>query len=378
MIKLNLYGNIFGSSGYSVHSRKLMNSLYEEGVTEISYQGPKPQDWVRQVNDAEYNILRKEHFIDGISLCIGTPPCWPLVLGEGCDKFVGFLVWEGSHIPSYFLDYMADKRVDQIWVPSEHVRKAVENTVIRETRKYGGKVLDKICVVPHGADASMFESRKKPEKFTVLVNKGWNQGINDRGGVQFAIKAFLEAFDGRDDVEMICKINPAYITPGWDFAKEIEKLDVKRESDLPVIRVATEFFADDQLVKFYNDGHVLLSPAMAEAFNIPGIEAMMCGLPTIQTAFGGQEDYVKHDENGWLIKPGEMVKPKDVMYEESEWAVPDMEVLKECLGYACDLFYSNPSEWLKLSEDAAKSASDFTWRKSAVKAKGFLNDLINS
>jgi glycosyltransferase involved in cell wall biosynthesis len=42
-----------------------------------------------------------------------------------------------------------------------------------------------------------------------------------------------------------------------------------------------------------------------ETFGIGTLEAMSCGVPVLAWAWGGQREFVKHKENGWLAVPGD-------------------------------------------------------------------------
>jgi len=133
-MKLNIVGTIFGQTGYDCHTRQLANALFEQGV-DVRLDVQRPQQWERLVNDAELNMLSEELTNEHITIMISTPPSWRFGLADKPKKFYGFLVWEGDLCPTYWLEYIADKKVTGILVPSEHTKNAIINTINKEIKK---------------------------------------------------------------------------------------------------------------------------------------------------------------------------------------------------------------------------------------------------
>ena len=134
-MKLNITGSVFDTTGYSVHTRNLVNALYKINK-EIHLETNRPADYIRWCNDAEIEMLDKNPFYqDGITIMIGVPPFWRIPLSENPKGFVGFLVFEGSECPIFWLEYLANPKVNQVWVPSNHVKQLILNTI----EKYKGK-----------------------------------------------------------------------------------------------------------------------------------------------------------------------------------------------------------------------------------------------
>jgi glycosyltransferase involved in cell wall biosynthesis len=77
------------------------------------------------------------------------------------------------------------------------------------------------------------------------------------------------------------------------------------------------------------EADVFVCATRGEGFNLPGLEAKACGLPTIQTKFGGQLDYM--DESDVYVRYDLKPVQGDIMYEEVSWAIPDVEHLKKLM-----------------------------------------------
>ncbi len=160
-MKINLVGSIMGITGYDSHCRQLVNHLYHLNP-DIKLDVPLQPDWVRHVTDAELNMINKESRVADVTIAVMTPPYWRIAMGDNCKKFVGFCVWEGDKIPDYWVEYLMDGRVDQIWVPSQHTKDAIIKTIGEScTQGYiPGGDWDKIKIVPHGVDLSLFSPKE--------------------------------------------------------------------------------------------------------------------------------------------------------------------------------------------------------------------------
>lgn len=366
-MKINIVGSILGQTGYDSHCRQLANHLYELNP-DIKLDVPLPPDYVRYVNDGELNMITKESRIPDVTIAITTPPFWRLALADNCKKFVGFCVWEGDKIPEYWIYYLLDERVDQIWVPSQHTKDAIMNIA-----KGGGESLElfeKIKIIPHGVDLSKFYPKKveRDKKFTFICNKGWKGGYEDRGGVAYILKAFAEEFKEDEEVQLIVKLNPAYINP-IQLREEMNKLNLPKNR--ATIKINSDNIDYNKLVDLYNEGDVYVCAQRADAFNIPGIEAMACGLSTLQTGYGGQCDYMTPKNSHYINYKLEEVKG-DVMYEGIKWATPDLEDIKKKMRY----IFENKKETEKKGKQALKDAKKWTWHNSAKSALTFLKKII--
>ncbi len=365
---LNIIGNIFNTSGYSSHIKQLAQALHELGQ-EVRIESPKPQGWESLVNDAQLLMLSREQKNDMITILIGQPPFIPFHWSDNPKAIIPFVIWEGNLCPKYWIKYLLDNKIKMIFVPSQHVKDAILNT------SYEAKILEsKIKIIPHGVDLSLFmrKEKKERENFVFLSNKGWAQGNNDRGGVQFLIKAYAEEFTKDEPVELRIKINPAYCPVGWNVQEEIKKIGVEKRENSPKLLISTDAVDYKKMPEFY-DGDVFISSTMGDAFNIPCLEAMSLGIPVITTDFGGQTDFV-NEQNGWLIG-GEMVEVTwDKAYEGVSWKKPDVEALKRKMRYC----YENREEVKRKSEQAFLDAQKYSWRSAAEKLIENLKNLESS
>ena len=366
-MKFNIIGNILDSSGYAIHTRQLTNALGKIADVKLTTQIQQGQEGL--LTDMEVNMLKKPED-ERINIIITHPLHWKNNIRKGRNW--AFLVWEGDKIPDCFIEQCLNPDIEYILVPSQHTKDAILNTlkehytwdkedkdeIIQKgtiSTIFGKNIDDWIKIIPHGVDLTKFYPKEKPSKFTFVCNKGF-RGLEDRGGIQYAIRAYFEEFTKADNVEMQIKINPVYGVP--DIVKIVDSLKVNEDN--AILKINTSSIPYDDLVNLYNSGHVFVSPCRAEAFNLPCIEAMACGLPVITTNFGGQTEFV-NNENGWIIQ-GELKEVEhELEYEGIKWLTPDIPELRKAMreAYTADLK-------VKVNK-SLEVAREWTWDNSANK-----------
>jgi hypothetical protein len=357
-MRINIIGDILGTSGYCSHTRSLFNALYKIADVKLSTQ--LCQGWERMVNDAELNAITKQMDKPDVNLIVTTPHNWKLFLGTGLN--CAYCVWEGSKVPRSFIDEMLNPKINLILVPSEHTKQAIMNTLIEYIKNkeegFCTDIDDKIIIIPHGVDFSMFKSKeKKHDKFTYVINKGWRGTSWDRGGVQYLLKAFTDEFSKEDNVELIVKLNQAYINPQI-LQQAVGMLNLQK--DKAPIKFFLDNVAQDKLQEFYNMGDIYVCPTRSESFDLGSAEAMACGLPVIVTGYGGQIEHMNEETALLCDYKLEEVK-EDLMYQGIEWATIDIYDLRKKMRWA----YEHQKEVVEMGVKAESFIKSFNWDKSA-------------
>jgi len=367
---INIIGDVFGQTGYAQHTKQFSKAL-KKRYDKVYIDTNAPPGWEVGCPDWLFKSIKDKPEKCDVGIFIGMPQFAPLIWHD-YKEFIQFVVWEGTAIPVYWLEYLCDKHISQIWVPSEHVRDAILNTIkIKENKNNDGKEIlyrNKIKIVPEGVDTELFKKRsidsKDNKMFTFIANKGWRNGINDRGGIQYCIKAFVEEFKESEPVKMIIKINGVYNDAGWNLDDEIRKIGVTEKHKNLFFNV--DILNDDKLSAFYNLGDCFVAPSMAEGFGLTIAEAMASELPIITTPFGGQTDFVGPDN---LFLKGSLVPAVDgIRYEEISWYKPDLEDLK----YYMRRVYNNKAEFKKIGVNNREVIKRFSWDNAAKIALDFL------
>ena len=352
---INIIGTILGSSGYDVHTRNLARAINKQTDARLSIQaGP---GWERLVDDKELEMIKKLPQEDEINLIITNPMFWKL--NTNAKRNWAYLVWEGDKIPKCYLEECKNPEIEYIFVPSEHTENAILNSIgLTQESKHTESFCNKIKVMPHGVDLDLFYPKNKPNKCVFVANKGF-RNMEDRGGVQYLIRAYFEEFTDKDMVELVLKINPAYGIP--NLQELINKISPRKEN-LPLLNIDVQNYPYEKLVNLYNRGTIFVSPTRAEAYNLPCIEAMACELPVITTTFGGQTDYCSQ-ETGWMIDGKLEEVQHEIMYGGIKWITPDIKKLREALRQA----YDDPETVKRLGKTALATARLNGWENTAKK-----------
>jgi len=359
MTQINVIGNILGSSGYDVHTRNLANALSK--ITDVRLSTTIQPGQEALLADRELEMIKKPDKGE-INLIITSPLFWRL--HTNAKRNWAFFVWEGDRVPRHFIEECLNPDIEYIFVPSEHTRDAIYSTLEKFELDMGehDKVYEKIKVISHGVDLGLFYPKQvEKERFTFVLNKGF-RNLEDRGGTQYAIQAYLEEFTGKDNVELIVKINPAYGIP--NIQQLINEIKPKDKTDFGMVNINTDNIPYNILVDLYNKGNVFVMPTRAESFGIPGIESMACGVPIITSSFGGQTDYANKD-NSWIIG-GELTEiVHEVQYENTKWLTPSIPELRKAMREA----HTNKELLKEKGEKSLETSKKFTWDSTALKVK---------
>ena len=353
-MKLNVFGNPFGESGYAIHTMNLVKALQQEGLKTGLEVLDLPKDWQFSV-PIEVKKAIEEDSTYWATVMISLPDSWTLKSGDRCKPLIGFGVFEGDKIPISWK--INSDCVDEIWVPSEHTKKAFEAAGIKKH----------IEIIPHGFDETIFNSNIKVEKtkdvFKFLFVGGWKDGEKDRKGLDIALRAFCNEFSKLEKVKFTVKLNMAYQSQET-LQQNLMKLGLPSIEDRPEIQLIMENTTSENLAKLYSSSDCLVMPSKAEAFGMSGLEAMACGVPVISTNYGGQTDYLQREN--LLIDVEKMIPAtgEPWIYSETEWALPSQEDLQKKMRFAFenqDLI----SKWAV--EDSKKAVDSMTWKHTAKK-----------
>ena len=193
-------------------------------------------------------------------------------------------------MPRDWFDALRDD-CDDVWSPSSYNRLSYQEA---------GFPPGRLTVIPHGVDARVFrpEGEKHDEaagRFRFL----FVGGTIFRKGIDVLIEAYVRAFQGRRDVVLTIKdVNSANVYRGQNCGDQIRAL--RANPDVPPIEYVDDTLDDEGLARILRSADCLVHPYRGEAFALPVLEAMACGLPVIVTAGGATDDFV--DETvGWRI-----------------------------------------------------------------------------
>jgi glycosyltransferase involved in cell wall biosynthesis len=104
-------------------------------------------------------------------------------------------------------------------------------------------------------------------------------------------------------------------------------------------------------MQFYAAADAYVGPSLEDAYGLPILEAMACGLPVIASSRAGASEIIRNGEDGFVLR--------------------DPEDSRE-LAALLRTIYSDVSLRAKIAEEAARTAAEHTWNRNAAATWEFL------
>jgi glycosyltransferase involved in cell wall biosynthesis len=171
----------------------------------------------------------------------------------------------------------------------------------------------------------------------LLVGNGWrNKGL----------ETLIEA------VGLIGSTELLLLVVGHDdplpYRAAIARLDLDQRVTFLPLRPDVEFY--------YAAADICVSPSLEDAFGLPPLEAMACGLPVIVSSHAGVSELITDGFDGMVLKD-----PKDV--DDLAQAISDLQ--------------SNPILRSTLGENAIRTACKYTWERNAAQLDSLFEQVLN-
>jgi glycosyltransferase involved in cell wall biosynthesis len=161
---------------------------------------------------------------------------------------------------------------------------------------------EKIRIIPHGFNPSIFYPASRSEKYSfrenlglsddhfVILNLGaltWNKGVD------ILVKAFVKlALDYPKAILILKDQVNLYGISGTKFIGELFERHNLPLDVIGQIRVISSDLNDNQLRSLYCAANIYVSPYRAEGFNLPVLEAMACDCSVLVSDGGATNDFV--------------------------------------------------------------------------------------
>jgi GT2 family glycosyltransferase len=346
-------------SGYAVSSREILRALEAEGVRSVYRYVYGPGTVFPVIEPAESG----DHLLDVVSARTSREPSVAVVYGQGDalgangGKYkIGFTMLEVDTFPA---SWVAEaQKMDEVWVPSEFNRQGLHRSGV--TRP--------IHVVPLGADANHFhpEGAAYPNparEFLFLSVFEWGA----RKAPELLLKTFNATFSAREPVRLLVKIMNQ--DQGISVNEEIRRLDLK-PSGGRISYLCNVEFPHYQLAALYRSADCYVAASRGEGWDLPLMEAMGTGRPSIATDWGAHTEYVREGVAYPLrIRGTVRVTGAGPYYEGRSWADPDPEHLRHLLRWV----FEHQDEARRVGAAAAHEvARRWTWQRTAQVITGRL------
>lgn len=160
---------------------------------------------------------------------------------------------------------------------------------------------DQVVVFPWGINPQIYHPLSPTERTSLRQQWGWdnyfiflNVGqMENKNGTRLLLKAFATVIEHYPHARLVFK--------GCEALSASKKLIIEASQDVlnqdqvakvkPRIAYIGNTLSVEQMAQLYQRADAYVSPYVASGFNLPVLEAMACGLPTICTAGGATDDF---------------------------------------------------------------------------------------
>lgn len=306
--KVYVHGSYIGTTGYNQHTRDFFRELSKQlqlkvrnftiGKTWNGYN-ETPHDNEPYINEIDKSILyeqilwnndggrdnykiyplpNKEFLHDlNIVLCETNHH---LFYDNYNGPKIAYNVWETTKQPEEFFNKL--KEFDELWVPSKWQR---DVTIAQ------GYDPDKIKVVPEGVDVNTFYPEKTTHeltsdgRFKFFLAGRWDY----RKSTKEIIETFLNTFTNDEPVDLIISVDNPFSGDDLETTENRLKHYGLEDDRIKVVH----FPSREDYIKILKSCDVFLSCARSEGWNLPLIEAMACGIPSIYSNCSGQLEFAQ-------------------------------------------------------------------------------------
>lgn len=379
-INLLVSTSYVGNTGYNAHSRNFFRALsnkinlkvrnFTVGPNWNGMKDPHRGD----IDDKDRSLLNLQSLRNNDDSFSDHPFPWSkpfnhninLILNEVNHNYfysdytgpkIGYTVWESTKLPDDFFNKM--KEFDQLWVPTKWQKNCYISQGIPES---------KIKIVREAVNPEFKPQHHKQDgKFRFLIFGRWDY----RKSTKEIVSAFLRTFEGDKNVELILSADNPYCIDGLKTTEERLEKNYLKSDQIKIVH----FCSKNDYIKYLQSGHVFLSCARGEGWNLPLIEAMACGTPSIYSNWGGQLEFAEGKGFPVRIK-GEI----EARYGEGSsfngaapgnYCEPDFEDLCRVM-----MFVKNNYDYCKEKAmiESEKIRKEFTWEAAAEQAFSHLKE----
>jgi len=398
--KVKAHCSYIGTTGYNHHSRDFFRKLSEKIDLKIRnftvsknwvWPSDEPHNNESYLTDQDKKLLveqtllvedgktkdfsiysnHKNEFVHNINLILSETNHHYFYDDYKGPK-IAYNVWESTLQPEWYFNKL--KEFDQLWVPSKWQK---------ECSIKQGYDPQKIKVVPEGVDINTFYPEKvkpleeyKDNRFKFLLFGRWDY----RKSTKEIIEAFLSTFSKDEPVDLILSIDNMWGSniDGFDTTEERLKYWGLNDERLKI----KHFPSRKDYISYLKSGNVFVSCARGEGWNLPLMEAMACGTPSIYSKCSGQLEFAQG--KGLPVKILEERPATFSNHEKWTMAVTTSDVpgnyyepdFKDLARVMRDAFENYTEHKKRAIEEAKLIHKDFNWDKVAEIGNQTLQDFM--
>jgi autotransporter strand-loop-strand O-heptosyltransferase len=391
MLKIFGHGSYIGDTGYNHHTRDFFRHLSSHAQIKFrnftvgsSWNGmsSEPHNKEYYFNSTDRQILyeqvlwnndggRDNHkiysnyskeFVPDVNIVL-CETNHHLFYDEYNGPKIAYNVWESTLQPPHYFNKL--KEFDEMWVPSKWQR---DMTIAQ------GYDPNKIKVVPEGVDVKTFFPEETSHeltsdgRFKFFLAGRWDY----RKSIKEIIETFLKTFDKDEPVDLIVSIDNPFSNDGLNTTEERLEHYGFTDDRIKILH----FPPREDYVKILKSCDAFVSCARAEGWNLPLIEAMACGTPSIYSNCSGQLEFA--EGKGIPVKISHELPVSASSYNHfndnvGNYYEPDYNDLGKQMWDVVTNYQSHKQRALEESEIIRK---EFSWEHIAEIGIETLNDFM--
>jgi autotransporter strand-loop-strand O-heptosyltransferase len=390
--KIFAHGSYVGNTGYNQHTRDFFRALTKHADIKVrnytignSWKDYNltPHDGETYFNDIDRKILYQQILWEGNGKR-GNYPIYPslekefqhnlnIVLCETnhhifYDTYDGpkiaYNVWETTLQPEQYFSKLLE--FDEMWVPSKWQR----DCMIKQ-----GYPKDKIKVVPEGVDDKVFFPDEKAKhqltsngRFTFFLAGRWDY----RKSIKEIIETFLKTFDKDEPVDLIVSVDNPFSNDSFKTTEERLNHYGLDDDRIKVLH----FPPRAEYIDILKSCNCFVSCARSEGWNLPLIESMACGTPSIYSNCSGQLEFAEGKGvpvNVLGEKPANQSTYNHFNEMVGNYYEPDFNDLSSKMRFVYEFYEDLKKNALEESEQIRR---DFSWENIAKIGSSVINEFI--
>jgi len=299
-------GSAKSFSGYSKMNRNFIFGLSNRNVKVKVEDNSDASDSI----DVNKETRKQIEFLEDLDISPKAPKIYSMTVPSSVShggKKIAYTMIESSSLHKDYCEKL--NMMDEIWVPAHSVK-----TLMQKSNIY-----PPIYVMPLGVDVGRYKpncgimnfgTSMRTFKFLCLSKYSYRKGFD------ILLKAYMEEFNGNEDVSLLLVTNPLNTMAGTsgsqmivDDFNDIKNSVKKSEEELPHIALYTKPTDEKDMPKIYNSCNAFCLISRGEGFSLTVLEAASCGLPVIASNVTAHTDFLKKD-NSYLIEPDGLIQSK--------------------------------------------------------------------
>lgn len=259
----------------------------------------------------------------------------------GRGKFIGMPIFELDGFSKIETHHLS--QLDHIVVNSQWAKKVVEENIASVS-----------CgVVPLGVDTDIFSpTNKNTSDKSIFLNVG---KMEYRKGHDVLIECFNKAFEPTDNAELWLLWENRFPNCNQDYWNGLVK------SSKNTIRIIPRRNTAEEVAEIMNMSTCGIFLSRAEGYNLPLLEMMACGRPTIATDYSGHTQYSTM-ENADLIEISEYEPAKDNEWPAFDGSFNWAKITDENKDEIIQKMRDNHND-RRFNTAGIKTANELTWNK---------------